>query len=165
MVYYCCVSVIIIVHSAGTHTHSTVRHLSYMEKARLRNQHMMEQYKSYLRENSSHLPSDAGLSMLRRLEENVSVARIREQTVSFVLPTVYFSSIVTVYFSSIVTVYFSSTVTVYFSSTVTLYFSPTVTVYFSPTVTVYFSPTVTVYFSSTVTVYFSPTYFSTVTVA
>ena len=57
-----------------------------MEEAKLRNRYMMEQYKAHLRQSSSQmLPAsyhDAGLSMLRRLEENVSVARIREQTVS-----------------------------------------------------------------------------------
>ena len=57
-----------------------------MEEARLKNQHMMEQYKAHLRQSSSQmLPSsyhDAGLSMLRRLEENVGVARIRQQMVS-----------------------------------------------------------------------------------
>jgi hypothetical protein len=57
-----------------------------MEEAKLRNRHMMEQYKAHLRQSSSQmLPAsyqDAGLSMLRRLEENVGVARIREQTVS-----------------------------------------------------------------------------------
>lgn len=57
-----------------------------MKEARLKNQHMMEQYKAHLRQSSSQMlpPSyhDVGLSMLRRLEENVSVARIREQMVS-----------------------------------------------------------------------------------
>jgi len=57
-----------------------------MDRAKLRNQHMMEQYKAYLREtrSSNHLPPDAGLSMLRRLEENVRVAKIQEQAVSIV---------------------------------------------------------------------------------
>ena len=63
-----------------------VHHFSYMEEAKLRNRFMMEQYKAHLRQSSSQmLPASyhsAGLSMLRRLEENVSVAKIREQTVS-----------------------------------------------------------------------------------
>ena len=60
-----------------------------MEEAKMKNRYMMEQYKAHLRQSSSQmLPAayqDAGLSMLRRLEENVSVARIREQTVSSAL--------------------------------------------------------------------------------
>ncbi len=45
---------------------------------------MMEQYKAVLRESRStnNLPSDVRLSMLRRLDENVGVAKIKEQTVS-----------------------------------------------------------------------------------
>ena len=69
------------------HSSSVVRITSYMEEAQLRNHHMMEQYKSHLRQQYSAgsgrpLSHEAGLSMLRRLEENLSVARIREQNVS-----------------------------------------------------------------------------------
>ena len=55
-----------------------------MDRAKLHNKYMMEQYKAYLRETrtTNHLPSDVGLSMLRRLEENVGVAKIKEQNVS-----------------------------------------------------------------------------------
>ncbi len=44
----------------------------------------MEQYKAVLRESRStnNLPSDVRLSILRRLDENVGVAKIKEQTVS-----------------------------------------------------------------------------------
>ncbi len=61
-----------------------INHLSYIERAKLRNAHMMEQYKAVLRESRStnNLPSDVRLSMLRRLDENVGVAKIKEQTVS-----------------------------------------------------------------------------------
>ena len=64
---------------------SRIQHqLSYIERAKLRNAHMMEQYKAVLRESRStnNLPSDVRLSMLRRLDENVGVAKIKEQTVS-----------------------------------------------------------------------------------
>ena len=62
---------------------STVHTMSFMAEAKLRNRHMMEQYKSHLRQQYTGKPiyNEAGLSMLRRLEENLSVARIREQNV------------------------------------------------------------------------------------
>lgn len=58
--------------------------MSFMDEAKLRNRHMMEQYKTHLRQQYAGKPvhSEAGLSMLRRLEENLSVAHIREQNVS-----------------------------------------------------------------------------------
>ena len=62
-----------------------VHTMSYMAEAKLRNRHMMEQYKSHLlRQQHAGKSSynEAGLSMLRRLEENLSVARIREKNVS-----------------------------------------------------------------------------------
>ena len=57
--------------------------MPYMAEAKMRNRHMMEQYKSHLRQQYSGKPvnNEAGLSMLRRLEENLSVAKIREQNV------------------------------------------------------------------------------------
>jgi hypothetical protein len=57
--------------------------MPFMAEAKLKNQHMMEQYKSLLRQQYTGKPTynEAGLSMLRRLEENLSVARIREQNV------------------------------------------------------------------------------------
>lgn len=62
----------------------TIRQLSYVEQAKLRNQAMMEQYKVVLRESAtaSNVSSDVRLSMLRRLDENLGVAKIREQSVS-----------------------------------------------------------------------------------
>ena len=60
--------------------------MSFMAQAKMRNRHMMEQYKSHLRQQYSGtnnpVYNEAGLSMLRRLEENLNVARIREQNVS-----------------------------------------------------------------------------------
>lgn len=58
--------------------------MSFMAEAKMRNRHMMEQYKSHLRQQYTGKPvyNEAALSMLRRLEENLSVARIREQNVS-----------------------------------------------------------------------------------
>jgi len=65
-----------------------------MDEAHMKNRYMMEQYKAFLRQSSTRmLPPGVGLSMLRRLDENVSVARIREQTVSILfsglIPTVF----------------------------------------------------------------------------
>jgi len=60
-----------------------LHHFSYMDEAHMKNRYMMEQYKAFLRQSSTRmLPPGVGLSMLRRLDENVSVARIREQTIS-----------------------------------------------------------------------------------
>ena len=58
--------------------------MSFMAEAKMRNRHMMEQYKQHLRQQYAGTPAynEAGLSMLRRLEENLSIARIREQNVS-----------------------------------------------------------------------------------
>ena len=62
--------------------------MSYREEAELRNRHVMEQYKALLRKQHSSgstgtpVSNEARLSMLRRLEENLSVARIREENVS-----------------------------------------------------------------------------------
>ena len=65
----------------------TVHTMSFMAEAKMRNRHMMEQYKSHLRQQYAGKPTynEAGLSMLRRLEENLSVARIREKNVSMLL--------------------------------------------------------------------------------
>lgn len=67
---------------------STIRAMSYREQAELRNRHVMEQYKALLRQQQTSgspttpISNEARLSMLRRLEENLSVARIREENVS-----------------------------------------------------------------------------------
>ena len=68
-------------------TCSTVQGMSYRKEAELRNRHVMEQYKALLKKRSASSPgtpvsNEARLSMLRRLEENLSVARIREENVS-----------------------------------------------------------------------------------
>jgi len=61
--------------------------MSYRKEAELRNRYVMEQYKALLKKHSPSAPgtpisNEARLSMLRRLEENLSVARIREENVS-----------------------------------------------------------------------------------
>ncbi len=63
--------------------------MSFVDEAKMRNHHMMEKYKSCLREQYSGKPqyNEATLSMLRRLEENLSVARIREKNVSILSST------------------------------------------------------------------------------
>jgi hypothetical protein len=53
-----------------------------MREARLRNQYMMEQYKAHLRSQMQPRSQEMGLGMLRRLEENISVAKIREQNLA-----------------------------------------------------------------------------------
>ncbi len=62
-----------------------IHQLSYIERAKLRNAQMMEKYKAVLRESRSthNLPSDVRLSMLRRFDENMGVAKIKEETVSY----------------------------------------------------------------------------------
>ena len=81
--------------------------MSYIDEAKLRNRHMMEQYKAHLRQQYSGKPvnNEAGLSMLRRLEENLSVARIREENVSYgnmkMCTLLYVAMVSSVTFSSV----------------------------------------------------------------